>query len=95
MTGLLKECISAMIPEPIEFTVDHDGSYHFAHESMPFKTVIDIHNLPFRWVKLDESRGRVTIALDGRKVIYERTATGLHGEWICVLRIGTLDDAEV
>jgi hypothetical protein len=82
-----------MIPEPIEFTIDDDGSHHFARECLPFKTVIDIHALPFRsWLKIDESRARVTMMLDGRTVVYERTATGLHGEWICVLRIGQVEE---
>jgi hypothetical protein len=81
-----------MIPEPIEFTVDREGNYHLAHECQPFVTVIDIHSLPFRWVKLDESKARITITLDDRTLVYDRRGVGLHGEWICVLRIGPVDD---
>jgi hypothetical protein len=83
-----------MIPEPLEFIVDHDGSYHFAHASQPYKTAIHINNLAWRWAKVDESRARVTITLDGRTVVYDRVAVGLHGEWICVLRIGKPSDED-
>ena len=76
-----------MAYEPIVFIQDSDGSIHFESDALPYKTIIDIHSLPFRWVHLDEGRGQVTITLDGRTVVYERTAIGLHGEWLCKLRI--------
>jgi hypothetical protein len=81
-----------MIPEPIQFIIDENGDYHFAGDCQPLKTVIDIHNLPFRWVRFDETRKRVTIELDDKVVVYDRVAVGLHGEWICVLRIGRHSD---
>lgn len=87
--GLLKLCWQAIMYEPIEFAQFPDGSIHFLDDTtLPAKTVIDVHNLPFGWVKLDESRARVTITLDGRVVIYDRFGVGIHGEWLCRLRQG-------
>lgn len=82
-----------MLPEPIQFTQDHNGSYHFASEAQPLHTVIDIANLAFPFIKPDKSRGTVEITLDGRRVIYDRTGIDPHGRWICVLRIGKQDHA--
>jgi len=62
---------------------DDEGDMHFATEIMPIRLAIDVERLPFRWTKLDEQLGRITIALDGRTVTYERVAKDLHGAWIC------------
>lgn len=86
--GLLQMCKRQMLSEPIEFTQDHDGSWHFANEAQPIKTVIDPHGLKFLWIKANGSRGIVEITLDGKTVIYDRIGTDPHGHWICVLRIG-------
>lgn len=83
-----------MLSMPIEFTKDHNGSFHFANEAKPIRTVIDIANLAFPFIKPDESRGIVEITLDGRRIVYDRTGIDPHGHWICVLRIGKQDHAD-
>lgn len=90
-SGLLKRCWENMTYEPIEFIRDADGTTHFASGSLPYKTIICVHDLNFRWIKPDESRGLVEIELDGRKIVYERTGVGPHGEWLCTLRIAPPD----
>jgi hypothetical protein len=47
-----------------------------------------INEVPFKIV-LDDEAGTVTIVLDGKTVIYDRTGCyDLHGNWICDLRVG-------
>jgi hypothetical protein len=76
-----------MIPEPIQFIQDNDGSMHFATDAQPLKTIIDIHSLSYRWIEVHAGKASVTITLDGKTVAYDRVAFGPHGEWICALRM--------
>jgi hypothetical protein len=82
--GLIQMCWFAMIPEPLQFVPLNDG-WHLAGDP-PFKTVIDIHSLKWRWIEPDESRGTVTVNLPDKILIYDRVATDAHGHWICTLR---------
>jgi len=86
MTGLLDRARDAVIPEPIIFTVDPDGTHHFATQALPWRTALVIRWLAFRpWIKVDEQAATVTITLDSRTATYKRRGYGLHGEWICDL----------
>lgn len=84
--GLLQRCWDAVLCEPIALTRDDDGNFHFAGE-LPLRTVVDMHNIPFgAWFR--RGRGKFTIELDGREVVYERVAVTPEGNWICKLRAG-------
>jgi hypothetical protein len=75
-------------PEPIVFTIDSDRNFHFAYECQPLRTVIDseaVRDAP--WVCMDDT-GVVTITLDGKTIIYDRSGSDLHGNWVCDLRVG-------
>lgn len=77
----------AIIPQPIVFEVDSVGNHHFATEQLPWRTVIDIQALPM-WphLRIDHKAATVTIALDGRTVVYRRRGyTFRRSEWICDL----------
>ena len=84
--SLLDRARDAVIPEPIIFTVDPDGTHHFATKSLPERTVIEIELLKYSWGKVDEKAATVTITLDGRTVIYKRRGYDFHGRWICDLQ---------
>lgn len=83
-----------MLPEPVEFTQDRGGEWHFASTALPLKTVIDVHGLKFMFITPHESSGVVSIALDDKVVRYDRVATDPHGHWICLLRLGPGDMEE-
>ena len=74
-----------MIHEPIIFTKDDNGAYHFKDESWPSRTVIDIHSLAFRWIKV--SNDCIIIELDGRSVIYDCVGVTPQGHWVCEVRV--------
>lgn len=76
----------ALIPEPIIFEVDAKGEWHFAADP-PWRAVIDVQSIPHHpWIRIDEKRATVTIALDGKSVIYRRRGCGFHrSHWICDL----------
>jgi hypothetical protein len=76
-------------PEPIVFTIDGDGNTHFRDESQPLQTVIDPTGaIDAPWLDMDDETGIVTITLDGKTVIYDRSGVDIHGNWICDLRVG-------
>lgn len=75
-----------MICEPIALVRDDKGYFHFSDDGLPFKTIIDVQNIPFgEWMKLH--RASVIIELDGRTVTYDRVAMTPEGYWICRLRV--------
>ena len=75
-----------MICEPIPLTRDDEGNFHFADEALPYKTIVDMHNIPFgRWFRRD--RTSFTIELDGRSVTWDRIAVTPEGHWICRMRV--------
>jgi hypothetical protein len=86
VTALLDRARDAVIPEPIIFTVDPDGTHHFATQALPWRSTIDLQLVKFApYIKVDEQAATVTITLDSRTATYKRRGYGLHGEWICDL----------
>ncbi len=82
--GLIRRCLLAMIPEPLQFNRDESGIWHWA-ETAPLKTVIDPRAGVHSWIVVHGTTA--TIKLDGKTIIYDRIAIGPHGEWICALRM--------
>lgn len=76
-----------LIPQPIIFEVDTAGQHHFATEQLPWRTVIDVQDLPvLPWIRVNYKANTITIALDGKSVIYRRRGVGFRRtEWICDL----------
>jgi hypothetical protein len=73
-----------MICEPIVFTQDNSGAYHL-EAGLPLKTVIDVHNLMGRWMRVHH--GAVHVELDGRIVVYQHIGTTPEGHWVCRLQV--------
>jgi len=53
-------------------------------QSWPARSVIDIHALVFRWMKI--SKNSVVIELDGHTVIYDCVGVTPQGHWACEVR---------
>lgn len=77
----------ALAPEDIIFEVDINGDWHFATDELPYRTVIDVQAIPVHsWVRIDQKKATVTIALDGKTVIYRRRGCSFNrSRWICDL----------
>lgn len=77
----------AIIPEPIIFEVDAKGEWHLATDHFPPRSLIDIQLLPhLPFVRVDQKKSTVTVAVDGRTAVYRRRGHGFNrAVWICDL----------
>jgi hypothetical protein len=93
--GLLHLCRNAMISESIWFTADANGEHRLALEALPYRTIIDIHNLArLTGTSVKLGNAMITIEAAGRTVIYDRIGLTLEGQWVCNMRLGAGPDVQ-
>ncbi len=89
---LHRRCFDHLLPEPLVFYQDDDGTPHFASTNRPLRTIIDVQNLPWAtWVRYDELARTVTVQVDGETLVYRKVGADIHGAWVCERIAGDAD----
>jgi hypothetical protein len=81
--SLLERGMAAIVPEPIVFCRDDEGTPHLLG-APPLRTVIRVDALPYSfWITIDEISCKVTFIIDGKTLEFVRIGVDPHGDWIC------------